>query len=170
MLVLGQRAAADSPFTVDVWSTGDGLPENAVIALTQTRDGYLWVGTQGGLARFDGNSFTPFNVNNTPGLPDDVIVFLYEDSRTNLWVGTHNGALCLIQNGALKHTFNLSGANGKITGAFEDKDHTLWFATDGTDVFRWQNGQLEQVSNLGWQARMDLSDSAMHLPRPDGSR
>ncbi|HUC84974.1 MAG TPA: two-component regulator propeller domain-containing protein, partial [Candidatus Acidoferrales bacterium] len=98
-LFFGRSAAADSPFTVDVWNTDDGLPENTVIALTQTRDGYLWVGTQNGLARFDGNSFTRFNVNNTPGLPDDVINFLFEDSHTNFWVGTRNGFLCLVQNG-----------------------------------------------------------------------
>jgi signal transduction histidine kinase len=177
-LILGQCAAADSPFTVDVWNTDDGLPENAVIALTQTRDGYLWVGTQGGLARFDGNSFTPFNVNNTPGLPDDVIVFLFEDSHANFWVGTHNGALCLIQNGALKNIFNLSGANGKISAAFEDKDGLLWFATDGggfpdqADFFCWRNGELQHVSGLQGQFQSDLSDMALHgsLPCKDGSR
>ena len=102
-LVLGQRAAADSPFIVDAWNTGDGLPQSSVIAITQTRDGYLWLGTLNGLVRFDGNAFTPFNVNNTPALPDDRVVFLFEDSRTNLWVGTDNAGLCVIQNGVVKN-------------------------------------------------------------------
>jgi signal transduction histidine kinase len=171
-LILGRPAAADSPFTVDVWSTADRLPENAVIALAQTRDGYLWAGTQGGLARFDGNTFTPFNVNNTPGLPDNVIVFLYEDSRTNFWVGTHNGFLCLIQNGTLRQIFNVSGARGKITAAYEDKDGTLWFATDMADVFNWHDGALGHVSELPDGFRGDLYDLARHvlLPNKDGSR
>ena len=171
-VILGQRAAADTPFTVDVWNTDDGLPENAVIALTQTRDGYLWVGTQGGLARFDGNSFTPFNVNNTPGLPDNVIVFLYEDSHTNLWVGTHNGELCLIQNGILKNVFNVSGASGKITAAFEDRDGALWFATDLAGFFCWRNGELQHVLELQGQFQSDLYDLAVHVSVPckDGSR
>ena len=80
--------AAEVPFLVDVWGTEDGLPQSSVIALTQTRDGYLWLGTLNGLLRFDGKSFTRFNVNNTPGLPDNRIVFLFEDSRQTLWVGT----------------------------------------------------------------------------------
>jgi len=174
LLGLGQRAAADSPFAVDVWSTADGLPENVVIALTQTRDGYLWLGTQGGLARFDGNSFTKFNVNNTPGLPDNLIVFLYEDSHTNFWVGTHNGSLCLIQNGVLKSVFNVSGAVGKITAAYEDKQGDLWFATDAanTDVFRWHEGALEHVSQLPVEFRSDLYDMVRHglLAGKDGTR
>ena len=52
----------------DVWQTEQGLPQNAVEALCQTRDGYLWLGTQEGLVRFDGVRFTVFDRRNTPGL------------------------------------------------------------------------------------------------------
>ncbi len=75
-------------FTVDVFSTAQGLPSSAVLALTQTRDGYLWVGTSAGLARFDGVQFTVFDENNTPGLNSSEVVCLYEDRQTNLWLGT----------------------------------------------------------------------------------
>ncbi|MEY4918784.1 MAG: hypothetical protein RL616_2697, partial [Verrucomicrobiota bacterium] len=102
-LVLGQRAAADSPFVIENWNTADRLPENTVIALTQSHDGWLWAGTVNGFARFDGNSFTPFNVNNTPGLPDNVVSFLFEDGHHNLWVSTLNGSLSLVANGVLKN-------------------------------------------------------------------
>ena len=78
---------ADSPFIVDVWTSREGLPENAVISVIQTRDGYLWLGTLNGLVRFDGNRFTVFNEFNTPGLTSDRVVYLFEDSRTNLWLG-----------------------------------------------------------------------------------
>src|SRR5258708_32823994 len=81
MALTGRVRAADAPFIVDVWGTADGLPQSSVIAITQTQDGYLWLGTLNGLVRFDGNSFTRFNVNNTPGLPHNRIVFLFEDSR-----------------------------------------------------------------------------------------
>jgi ligand-binding sensor domain-containing protein/signal transduction histidine kinase len=161
-LILGHPARADSPFVVDAWSTADGLPQSSVIAITQTRDGYLWLGTLNGLVRFDGDSMTPFNVNNTPGLPDNVIVFLYEDSRTNLWVGTHNGALGRLQDGVLKNVFSMGGANGKITAAFEDAEHALWFATDGADDFCWRDGVLERVADLPWAFRSALSDLALH--------
>ena len=139
-LLLGQRAAADSPFAVENWSTADGLRQSSVIALTQSRDGWLWVGTVNGLARFDGNTFTPFNVNNTPGLPDNVIVYLFEDSRTNLWVATAGGGLCQIRDGAIK---KFPTAGGKILYAYEDDATDVWFCAADGQIFRWHGGQLE---------------------------
>ena len=62
---------ASSPFIVDSWSTGEGLPQSSVISVIQTRDGYLWLGTLNGLVRFDGNRFTVFDEENTPGLNSD---------------------------------------------------------------------------------------------------
>ena len=84
----GTADQSDLPFIVDVWGTKEGLPENSVISVIQTRDGYLWLGTLNGLVRFDGNHFTVFDENNTPGLNSGRIVYLFEDSHTNLWVGT----------------------------------------------------------------------------------
>src|ERR1017187_4081772 len=143
-LILGQRAAAESPFVVDAWNTADGLPQSSVIAITQTRDGYLWLGTLNGLVRFDGNSMTPFNVNNTPGLPDNGIIFLHEDSRTNLWVGTQNGGLCGIQGGTVKR-FNVSAVGGKIIFAEEDVETpgAVWFFTTAGKFFRIYDGKLD---------------------------
>src|SRR5215831_1631872 len=146
LLTVG-RAPAGSPFLVDVWSTGDGLPQSSVIALTQTRDGYLWLGTLNGLVRFDGNSFTRFTVNNTPGLPDNRIVFLFEDSRTNLWVGTSTAGLCLVKNGVVK-SFPTGGAGGKITCAAEDADGNVWFSAQDGRFFYWKDGKLETQSSI----------------------
>src|SRR5262249_3561108 len=81
---------ATSPFIVDSWDNEQGLPDNEVISVIQTRDGYRWLGTLHGLVRFDGNHFTVFSQMNTPGLSSDRIVYLFEDTRTNLWVGTES--------------------------------------------------------------------------------
>src|ERR1043166_5748127 len=86
---------ASGPYTIDVWETEDGLPQNSVIALTQTRDGYLWMGTLSGLVRFDGIRFTVFDENNTPGLGSSRVVSLFEDSRSNLWIGTETAGVAL---------------------------------------------------------------------------
>jgi signal transduction histidine kinase/ligand-binding sensor domain-containing protein len=126
VLLSGQLAAADSPYIVDAWSTADGLPQSSVISITQTHDGYLWLGTLNGLVRFDGNSVTPINVNNAPGLPDNGIIFLFEDSRSNLWVGTANGKLCAIHRDEIK-SYDVSGVGGKVVFADEDSAGTLWF-------------------------------------------
>ncbi len=165
-LVLGRRAAADSPFTVDVWNTEDGLPQSSVIAITQTRDGYLWLGTLNGLVRFDGNSLTPFNVNNTPGLSGNGIVFLFEDSRTNLWVGTANAGLCRIQNGVVQN-FDLGGLGGNVTAAFEAPNGAVWFATSGLKFSCWRNGALEREPKLEPEFEKFLKLLAVHVIVPE---
>jgi CheY-like chemotaxis protein len=55
-------------YRFDSWTTDDGLPQNTVSAILQTRDGYLWLATAGGLVRFDGLRFTVFDKSNTKGL------------------------------------------------------------------------------------------------------
>src|SRR5687768_13183401 len=55
-------------YVQDTWDTRDGLPRNYVKAILQTHDGYLWIGTQAGLVRFDGARFTIYNSTNTPAL------------------------------------------------------------------------------------------------------
>jgi ligand-binding sensor domain-containing protein/signal transduction histidine kinase len=137
----GNAAQPDSPFIVDSWSSEEGLPDNEVISIIQTRDGYLWLGTLHGLVRFDGIHFTIFDENKTRGLPSSRIVYLFEDSRTNLWVGTDDGGLCAIQNGLLKN-FIPGGPSGKIIGAFEDEKGTVWFGTTAGSFFCWQDGKL----------------------------
>src|SRR5687767_14570371 len=68
------------------WGTADGLPQNTVTSIVQTRDGYLWLGTFGGLVRFDGHAFTVFDSGNTPGLASARIIALREDQRGVLWI------------------------------------------------------------------------------------
>src|SRR6185436_7098370 len=90
-LAIGQAAAE---YRFDVWTAADsGLPQNTVCTLLQSRDGYLWVGTLDGLARFDGVRFTVFNRGNSPGLPSNRITALYENAAGDLWAGTEGGGL-----------------------------------------------------------------------------
>ena len=77
----GTPAGSNPPFIVDSWTVengpGKGPPDNEIISVIQTHDGYLWLGTLHGLVRFDGIKFTVFNENNTPGLTSDRIVYLF---------------------------------------------------------------------------------------------
>ena len=157
-----------SPFTIDVWNTADGLPQNSVIAMIQTRDGYLWLGTLNGLIRFDGDLFTVFNVNNTPGLPGNGVVFLFEDSRTNLWAGTDAAGLCLIKNGVVKKIE--TGDGGKILYAREDESGAVWFCAADGRIFCWKNNQMDlhpSVSRDFWEQLFYRTFHAV-LPRTGG--
>ena len=135
------------PFIVDVWTSKEGLPENAVISVIQTRDGYLWLGTLNGLVRFDGNHFTVFNQYNTPGLNSDRIVYLFEDSHTNLWIGTDTAGVALVQDGKVKN-FDLgrAGHEGRLVSACEDATGAVWLYTADAHLGRYQDGKLETLN------------------------
>ncbi|HWL13995.1 MAG TPA: two-component regulator propeller domain-containing protein, partial [Opitutus sp.] len=124
--VLGAASLADG-YAVRVWQTDDGLPQNMVTSAVQTRDGYLWFGTNGGLARFDGERFEVFDSGNTPSLPDRRITRLFEDARGQLWVGHESGMVSRFHDGRFE-SFSLppGSLNDKIIGLGDDEDGRLW--------------------------------------------
>ena len=73
------------------WVMENGLPQNTVQALVQTKDGFIWLGTEVGLVRFDGNSFAVFDKNSSPALPGNDIRCLLAASDGSLWIGTSEG-------------------------------------------------------------------------------
>ncbi|ATC64196.1 hypothetical protein CMV30_09645 [Nibricoccus aquaticus] len=86
-------------FTATTWDVSTGLPQNSVQVITQTSDGYLWVGTGDGLARFDANSFTVFTHATVPELASDTITSLHEAPDGRLWIGTDGGGFLYYENG-----------------------------------------------------------------------
>lgn len=85
-----------------VWQRENGLPQNRVTAVTQTRDGYIWVGTYNGLARFNGEQFVCFNADNTPGMASSRVTSLFEAKDGALWIGHEGGEVTCYQNGEFK--------------------------------------------------------------------
>jgi ligand-binding sensor domain-containing protein/anti-sigma regulatory factor (Ser/Thr protein kinase) len=121
-----------SQFAIDKWRTSDGLPEMAAQAITQTADGYLWIGTQEGLARFDGRRFVVFNHANSPGLRSDLIFALAEDKAGFLWIGTVGGAVVY----SAKEGFRtLCAADGmpitRVRTIVRDRDGSVWIGGVG---------------------------------------
>src|ERR1700677_4814255 len=78
-------------FGHQVWRTDSGLPQNTVHSILQTRDGYLWLGTDGGLVRFNGLDLVTFDSENTPQLPSDTVYDLLQDEAGTLWISTASG-------------------------------------------------------------------------------
>ena len=81
------------------WQERDGLPLNTVIAVTPSRDGYLWLGTYGGAVRFDGVRFTLFNPSNTTGIGNAVVGAILQSRTGDLWLGTFGGGVSRLSGG-----------------------------------------------------------------------
>ena len=112
------------------------------MAIAQTGDGYLWLGTEEGLARFDGVNFTIFDLSNTPEIKSNVILALYVDKEDNLWIGTNDG-LDRFKNGKFTSFTTREGlSNNVVRGMCEDKEGTLWIATDGGGLNAFKNGKF----------------------------
>ena len=137
--------AAGAQFTVDVLDWRKGLPQSVVLTVAQTRDGYLWVGTLEGLARFDGLRFTTFDEGNTPGLNRrPAIVKLFEDSRTNLWIGTESAGVFLAAHGQVTRVpLGQGPPEGRLASISEDSSGVVWLYTAEGRLARYRNGNVD---------------------------
>lgn len=123
----------------DVWQ--DGLPQNSIHAITQTKDGYLWLGTYEGLVRFNGVSFTVFDRRTTPALKTSSVWSLLEDTKGRFWMGTAGAGLVLRENGTFRAFDQASGFPGRTV-------YSLWEDADGTILAGTENG-LARLSASG---------------------
>ncbi len=112
------------------WTVQSGLTINTITALIQTRDGYIWVGTDAGLSRFDGVRFISFTKQNSP-LANDSITSLYEDANNVLWIGTDGGGMYSFENGLWKNfTMKDRLSNANVRTIMGDWKGDLWVGTD----------------------------------------
>ncbi len=114
---------AITQYTRRTWTREDGLPQNSVQAIAQTADGYLWVGTQEGLARFDGVRFVPFELRARDGSLDGNIGALYADGEA-LWVGA--GSLYRLEGGRLVEVRLADGSSVEPLRILRDRSKRLW--------------------------------------------
>ncbi|HEX2919478.1 MAG TPA: two-component regulator propeller domain-containing protein, partial [Edaphobacter sp.] len=85
-------SAQSSNFSHQAWTTENGLPQNSVHAVFQSRDGYLWIATEGGVARSDAVEFKVFQHDNTPAITsDDICCFAQGADDSTVWIGTADG-------------------------------------------------------------------------------
>lgn len=125
-----------STHTVDGWQDAQGLPISAVQALHQSRDGTLWVGTGGGLVRFDGLRFGVIDDPAVPALAKRPIFGLMEDRDGALWIG-HAGGAARWQAGRFSAAFDPKLLDGRRVWAFaQAPDGAVWAATEN-GLLRW---------------------------------
>ena len=123
----------DPDYVIVNWQVQNGLPSARIHQVVQTRDGYLWLATLEGLARFDGVRFERFYDSDTPGLVSSMIECLFEDSRGRLWYGTQSGEIGWKDAGGFhKLVFQRSGSADPVERMAETQDGTLWIASRHT--------------------------------------
>jgi signal transduction histidine kinase/CheY-like chemotaxis protein/ligand-binding sensor domain-containing protein len=126
----------------DVWQIDQGLPQNSVLAMAQTRDGYLWIGTEAGLARFDGVAFTTYNSTNSGGLSDTYVSSLLAEGADDLWAGTWVGGIARFKG---SKSSGVAGTSGSIVNClYRDRAGTLW-AGRGAGLERWSEGRFHSI-------------------------
>ncbi|MGN6555953.1 MAG: two-component regulator propeller domain-containing protein [Verrucomicrobiota bacterium] len=145
---IATAASPQEEFVVRVWDTKSGLPQDAIKAIAQTPNGYLWVATFAGLARFDGDKFQIFDAGNTPELPDNLINALFCDRRGRLWIGHDSGLVTVMEEKKFRRVaLPGDGAQVPIRSFNEDAEGNVW------------------VMNLRWQLSI-ISPAGELLPSP----
>jgi ligand-binding sensor domain-containing protein/signal transduction histidine kinase len=130
-----------------VYTEKDGLPQASVLSIAQTPDGYYWLGTQEGLARFDGVSFQVFDSTNTPALAHNDIAALYLDSRARLWISSRGGGVARFENGRFTSLTKKDGLiDDNVLAVYEDSQKRIWFATNEGCTVLEPGGKLWNLS------------------------
>lgn len=137
-------------YSSEAWTTSQGLPQNSVLSLCRTRDGFLWVGTLGGLAQFDGARFRVFRSLDGSSIADDAVKYLVQDAGGALWIGSST-AVTRYRDGVFErfdagskegHAFMAEG----IVALEADARGGVWMANHRGQVLLVRDGQSRVVS------------------------
>ncbi len=145
LLTTVARTASGEAF--DVWQVEEsGGQQEAITAILQSNDGYLWLGTYHGLIRFDGVRSVVYNSGNTPGLQNGLVTSLFESSDGVLWIGHETGQLTRLSNGRFSPV-TLPGAwpGGFLETITADESGAVWLLIDSGIACRLQDGRTATV-------------------------
>jgi signal transduction histidine kinase/ligand-binding sensor domain-containing protein len=143
---------AITQYTHEVWQSDHGLPQNSITAIQQTEDGFLWLGTQEGLVRFDGVQFTVFDKNNTPSIKSNHIVSLAVNRKGTLIIATHNEGLVAYKNGVFMRVTNVPQLDGtQLRHVYIDRRGSIWVSTRDSGLVR-----IDSLSTIHYTTRNGL--------------
>ncbi len=146
------------------WRAADGLPQNSVLSLAQTDDGYLWAGTWEGLVRFDGTRLTVFDRANTPALMGRSIRSLVVDQDKALWIGTEGGLTRMAEGTFVPVTPPEGTVLRNVQDLLLARDGSLWIATNGHGLLRLSRGHFQV-----WKAEQGLASDVVTVLAEDGA-
>lgn len=140
LLLLFTGSAAWSQYRFTQWTADSGLPQNSVRGLVQTPDGFLWVATLNGVARFDGVRFQVFDKGNTPGISSSRFVAMVRGVGSDLWLASEDGNVVRLHDGRF---ITLGSATGlrphSVSAITAGENGEIWVDSD-TKVLHWNAG------------------------------
>jgi len=132
-------------YGVDFWREAEGLAQSRIRAIAQTRDGYIWLATDGGLVRFNGETFTAFTIE-TGSLKDNEVWALQEDDDGGLWIGTYGGGLTLLKDGKFRTFTTADGLpDDVVMYLYKDGEGSLWMITP-QGLVRYSHGKFARIT------------------------
>ncbi len=146
-LGLTAYAAVDSRYVVTVYNEQNGLPTGEANVITQTSDGYIWIGSYGGLIRYDGSTFRNFSLEDS--VQSSSIRSLYEDKNGRLWVGTNDVGIYLLENDEFRHVECTAENEFLCIRDFAETSDGTVFAASNSGVGVMRDGQLVPIETEG---------------------
>ena len=131
------------------YSVEDGLTSSTIYDVLQDSEGFIWLGTEAGVSRFDGINFTNFSKQD--GLGDNEVFQIFEDSKGRIWFFPFNGRLSYYEKGKIKserndEQFKETRIEGIFNKAFEDEFGNLWFGTQRSGVVLVSDDFIGRIS------------------------
>lgn len=147
VLGLDPKTPADK-YIHHIWTTRSGLPQNTIHSIVQDSSGYLWLGTDRGIVRFDGTRFRVLHKGNIPSIKNNSITSLHISRDGTLWIGTYGGGITRYKDGTFKNYSIEEGlTNHFINAIAEDDEQTMWFGTTGDGVIQLKNETFTAITH-----------------------
>lgn len=136
-----------SEYAVTGWTMEDGLPHNLVHAIAQDADGYLWIGSWEGVARFNGRSFTLFDRRSVPEVPLNGVRTILRDEDDAMLFGTTQDGVLRLANGTWSKLEPTVQQHLRVMLLHRARDGSLWIGTDRAPMRLWPDGRLETIGS-----------------------
>ena len=140
--------AVAAQYRLNSWTVENGLPQNVIRGIAQTPDGYLWIATLDGVARFDGMRFTVFNKSNTPGIASNRFGSMVEGQNGDLWLITESGNITRYHRGSFRTYGPEDGIpENSVRSVTRDATGNMWLLSEDT-IMEWnkEGGGLSDVT------------------------
>jgi len=142
--------AKGQTFEFKTYNTSSGLPDNFTYAITQGANGFIWIGTSEGLARYDGREFINFTIKDS--LAENFVQSLFVDSRGTLWIGHNDGNLSYMKDHKF-HKIKADISDRPVRDICEDDKGNIWFINQKAGLFKIDKNNEPHQIKFNWRKK-----------------